>query len=968
MTVPGLLPGWPRIALGVAFNVGGTQAGTPFYTDLTARLRDSWTATAAGRQYEMDAVQAGTASFVLDSTDGALDSTNPGGPYYGSITPFRRVRLTATWPPSQNLLPQGMATGSSLADVQVTNGTRTVATVPAAPSGHTQAIAWTYPAISGAQACGLGATNANWAGADSDAVPVIGQPGQAPGQPWTYTVYASTAIGGQAGLQLSARISWYRQDGTRITPVDSTPVTLPTVPGWTRLTLTATAPAGAVWARPAVISPATTVTTTATTVYLTGAQFEQAAAPTPWADPGVTDPLWSGYVERYQAHWPKGSAYGTVTLACSDALAGLARLTLRPGFQQSLAALNPNFVIPFNEPSGAALFADATGQRPAWTVAATPPGAGSATVTAGSALQGVGFNGAAGPVVTITNPNAGNLANLPGMVINAPAGAAVGPPATGGWTRLIAFRTAATPNGPMALWSSSAPGALMSGGAQVYAGPRSAFAIFINADGTVSAGANNADGSAVITVNVPGIVVRDGNWHLALAKVSADGTMLTLSVDNLAYFNTTTGDCHPTGCTTDTIGGSMVAGFSQGLFTGDIAYAVELPVELDVGTALDLGHGFAQGWTGEASATRAQRILTAAGYPGAVATLNTQTTMGAANFAGQNAGGALQMVADSEAGQVYADPAGTITLAGRRWRYLQTAPAVVFGEMAAAGEVPYLDDIQVDLDPDHVYNTVQVTNQVAPNAPQQPDSYASNPASQAAYFPSSLARTINVQDPNEARYAAAYLAGQYAAPVPRVSRIIVDPSANPTAWPRLLGLQFGARARLMRRPNASPNVISLDTYVEQVEWKGDDQGRLTVTVQQSAAAPYSGWMVAAALHTTLAAPASAGATTVTLSALTGAATNPASAVLPAGTVLTIGYGTPAAEQVTVAPGGVAPTSPGYTTVAVTLTAPLASGHATGDAVCQPLPGSVTLPAGAVYPAALDAAATLTATGGPRAAY
>ncbi|MFB7905237.1 hypothetical protein ACFC1T_02245 [Kitasatospora sp. NPDC056076] len=960
-----MLASWPRLSFAVAFNVGGTSGTVPFFTDLTARLRETWTATQGGRQYEQDAVQAGTATFTLDNTDGALDSANAAGPYAGSIQPYRRVRLTATWPPSQNLLPQGLANGSSLADVQATNGTRTVAAVAAAPSGHTQAIAWVYPAISGGQACGLGATNNNWVGCDSDAVPVLGQPGQVPGQPWTFTVYAAVAAGGQAGLLLNARISWYRQDGTRIAPSDAAAVTVATAPGWTRLAVTATAPSGAVWARPAVISPAPTVTTTATTVYLTGWQFEQAAAATGWADPGTTYPLWAGFVERFQQRW-RGTAYGTVTLPCVDPLAPLARLTLQPGFQQSLANLGPNFLYPFNEPAGSSQFADATGRRPAWTVATSPSGAGGGTVAAGSSLQGVGFVGATGPVVTLSNPNAGASKSPPGVMLSAPAGAAVGPPSSGGWTRLIVFRTTATPAGPMALWSSHGPGALMSGGAQVYAGPRSGFVLLINADGTVTANVNNADSSASISVTVPGNV-RDGNWHLALAKVSPDGSMVTLSVDNTAYFNTTTGDCHPTGCVTDIIAGVMVTGYSTAMFTGDIAYAVEVPVELDVGTALDLGRGFAQGWAGESSATRAQRILTASGYPGSVAALDTQTVMGAANMAGQNAGAALQMVADSEAGQVYADPAGTITLAGRRWRYLQNAPAVVFGEQAAAGEVPYLGDVEVDLDPDHVYNTVQVTNQVAPNAPQQPDSYASNAVSQAAFFPSSLARTINVQDPNEARYAAAYLAGQYAAPVPRVSRITIDPVGTPGVWPKLLALQFGTRARTMRRPNAAAP-IQLDTYVEQVEWKGDDKGGLTVSVQQGAAAPYSGWMVAAALHTTLVAPAAAGAKVVTLAALTGAAANPASAVLPAGTVLTVGYGTAAAEQVTVAPGGVAATSPGYTTVAVTLTAPLANGHITGEAVCQPLPGPVTLPAGAVYPAALDASATLTATGGPRAAY
>ncbi|AUG78100.1 hypothetical protein CFP65_3300 [Kitasatospora sp. MMS16-BH015] len=956
----GTLPAWPRISFGVAFNVGGTQSGTPYWTDLTARLRDSWTATQAGRQYELDAVQSGTATVTLDTTDGALDPTNPAGPYYGMIRPFRRARLAATWPPSRNWLPQGLANGTSTADTQLTGGSRTVATAAPAPTGHTRAVAWSYPVFSGSVSCGLGATTAAFTSCDQDAVPVLGQPGQAPGQQWTFSVYASIATGGPAGLQLSGRISWYRQDGTRITPSDSAPVTLPTAPGWTRITVTAAAPAGAVWARVSLISPATTVTTVAGTVYLTGWQFEQSATVSPWTDPGGTFALWGGYVERWRQRWPKGVAYGTVEVGCVDALAGIARLTLQPSLQQTLAALGPSMMYAFNEPAGATQFADATGRRTARLPLAAPSGAGSATITSGTTVQGAGSVGNAGPVVTITNPNPGQIVSQAGMYIGPPPSGPFGPPATGGWTRIICFRTTVTPSNRMALWTSFAPGAAGGTGSKAY------IELFIDSSGHFNAALSNADGSATSSFGVSDVFCPNGAWHIGIVQLSSDGKTFTVACDNFGYQDSTTGDFHPTGCTTESIGGLVIGSASYLLYSGDLAYAVEIPYEINNDRAFDIGVGFSLGWSGDTSTQRAQRILTMAGYPGQLASLDGVEVMGPANLAGQNAGAALQVVADSEAGQVYADPSGVVTLAGRRWRYLQATPAVVFGD--GPGEVPYLGDVSVDLDPDHVYNTVQVTNQVGAGAEQPPDTFASNSVSAGEYFPSSLARTINVQDQGEPLYAAQYLAGQYAEPQPRVSRVTVDPSSNPGLWPALLGLSFGTRARLNRRPNASPNAIQLDTYVEQLEWKGDDQGQLQLSLQQSAAAPYSGWLIAAALHTTLAAPATAGASTVTLAALTGSAANSAASVLPGGTVLTVGYGTAGAETVTVAPGGVATTTPGYTSVAVTLTAPLARSHVAGEAVCQPLPAGVTLPGTAAYPASLDPAATLTATGGPRAAY
>jgi hypothetical protein len=125
--------------------------------------------------------------------------------------------------------------------------------------------------------------------------------------------------------------------------------------------------------------------------------------------------------------------------------------------------------------------------------------------------------------------------------------------------------------------------------------------------------------------------------------------------------------------------------------------------------------------------------------------------------------------------------------------------------------------------------------------------------------------------------------------------------------------------------------------------------------------------VAASLHTTVAVASTAGANVVTLGALTGSATNPASAVLVPGTQLTLGYGTANAETLTVQ--SVASTTAGYTSVAVTFTAGTAHNHAVNEVVCQPLPNNYAMPPAALagFPASLDAGAKLSATG-PRAAY
>jgi len=954
MAVTGLLASWPRIGFQVAWNLGGLQAGTPYWTDHTSRLVGNWTATQAGRQYELDAVQSGGMTFTLDNSDGTFDSTNASSPLNGSIKPFRLARLIATWPPSQNLTLQDMANGASLANVRNFSGTTlALATgLTAAPSGQTTAIAMTFAAVGATGTGYVQGTTSISTTSDSAATPLVSQTGSLVGQQMTASVYCSALAGGTTNLPMQIRIYWYGQSGVLISSSNGAATVVPVASSWSRLTATATVPAGAVWARLAITNSA--VTSVSNTVYTTGWQFEAAAAATSWTDPGTTYPLWTGYLERTRRKW-NGTAWENIDMVCVDALAGLSRTTLQPSLPAQLLSLGPTRMMPLDEPTGSTQFRDQTGMHAPAKVAQSAWGSG--TLTAGNSISGTGFLGANGPVVTFANPTPSNTAG-PGAYIS--LGAPSGPPRTGGWTRLICFRTTTVPAAgvPMYLWWASAGsfGAASCG-------------LYIDNNQNVNAQATNSAGAQVSSW-VPTVAVCDGNWHMAAIILSPDGKTLNVNVDGAGFFGTSASDCHPTGIASDTLGGTAVpvSRYYGNFFTGDLAYACEVPTN-NVPSFSDIASGFSTGWAGESSAARGQRILTLAGYPKALTALGTQTPMGAANVGGQDAVTALNVVADSEAGQAYTDAAGNVTLAGRLWRYLHSQPDVVFGENFAGGEVPYLgDSVAVDLDPDHIYNTVDVSNQVAPNAPAQPDSLASNATSQQEYFTSSLTRTLNIQDSNGAYYAATYLAQQYAEPQPRISAVTIDPSANPALWPQVLGLGFGSRARLMRRPNNSPNVTQLETFIEQLAWKGDTSGRLQLALQLSAASPYLGWWVVSSLHTTVHTASAIGDTVITLDPLTGSAANPAAAVLPAGTVLTLGYGDPVhQENLTVK--SVAVTTAGYTSVAITFTTAAVHTHAVGAVVCQPLPGGYTLPATtlAAYPASLDANATLSATS-PRVPY
>jgi hypothetical protein len=84
--------GLPTIRVELDLN---QPTGSPSWADVTAYCR-GWSVR-RGRQYERDRVQAGTATITLDNRDRRFDPTHAAGPYFGSLKPLRRMRISATW-------------------------------------------------------------------------------------------------------------------------------------------------------------------------------------------------------------------------------------------------------------------------------------------------------------------------------------------------------------------------------------------------------------------------------------------------------------------------------------------------------------------------------------------------------------------------------------------------------------------------------------------------------------------------------------------------------------------------------------------------------------------------------------------------------------------------------------------------------------------------------------------------------
>jgi hypothetical protein len=83
----------PTIKVEIAFTTKPTES--PAWADVSSYVRA--VETNRGRNMELDTVEAGTATVVLDNRDRRFDQTNSAGPYYGYLVPMRRLRVSAVW-------------------------------------------------------------------------------------------------------------------------------------------------------------------------------------------------------------------------------------------------------------------------------------------------------------------------------------------------------------------------------------------------------------------------------------------------------------------------------------------------------------------------------------------------------------------------------------------------------------------------------------------------------------------------------------------------------------------------------------------------------------------------------------------------------------------------------------------------------------------------------------------------------
>ncbi|MFE9372243.1 hypothetical protein ACFYM2_21085 [Streptomyces sp. NPDC006711] len=942
-----LNPNWPVLeeAWGPYWNA--TTALTPVdrfveVTPTTTSKSDS----KRGRQYELDQIQPGTASTVLSNPAGALDPANTASPFYGRIQPFQPVRRRAMWPPSINLLSQVMATGGDLGGYAV--GTKVTDANILSDTDSSAVVAASATAYQGANVLQFSVPSGTAVGAR---ICLTAEPAALPGQTYTMQMRIRNITPGTS-LQVKAGQGWYLTPltpGTAYTYGSTVTLTGSATAAWTQITVTATAPAGVLGLVVGAMVAATAAATC--TIQVDAWQLEKGSSASAWAQPGVWYPMYLGYANQWKPAF-NGNQYTTVTPSSVDALSLLAQYILDDPLTEALAAAGARFVYRLDEGSGATQFADTTGNCGVAGIINSKNGAGSVTpgtqITATDPINGV-FTGSTGTVTTVTNPSPGVGGLFASSVIDLTTAGIKGPADPTVWTRAIAFRyTGPTPTDGACIWTSMdtqhAPTEALATGSRIF--------LAIGIDNLLYLTIGGPTG-AILSAPFPRNdgtfpTVADGNWHLAVFGWNQSFGEARVSIDGNNWFRTAGSTVTPTGLISDSLGAWYnlgLGGAAGDNFQGDIAFACEFPTYL-LNTDTDAIYAaWKNSFTGDSSNRRYARILKYAGnnigwdiQPGLT------TSMGPADFTGQDAFTALQAVVDTENGAHFVGADGWINFRSRGARYNATAPLCVFGENVAGGEFPY-ETIDLDYDTTHLGN-VAVVSQVSPASKFT----ARDATSVAAYGPRNITRTINSTSSQECQDAASYLVSRYKQPAYRVASLKLHPSAYPALWPVLLGLELGTRVRVIKRPFGAPP-ITIDCFVESIQWDLSDKKDAWCTLQCSPAdlTPYG---LFAAWHTTLKTTVASGVSSITVNNSQDN-TNPLAAQLPAGTQIVLGQNT--ANQETVTISAVGATSAGWTSAVLTLTAPTTKAHTAGDLINE------TLPAGTTDPTTWDAVSAFDAT-------
>ena len=156
----------------------------------------------------------------------------------------------------------------------------------------------------------------------------------------------------------------------------------------------------------------------------------------------------------------------------------------------------------------------------------------------------------------------------------------------------------------------------------------------------------------------------------------------------------------------------------------------------------------------------------------------------------------MQLVADSEGGNLYVSKAGVLTLTARRAAFTDTRSANVQATIQDTGSaLKYGTEVEISYDADNLKNDVTI------NFTGDGQVSQTNTTTIAAFGASSTLIETQLNSPTSANDLATYELGTQGALVPRIQPIDLSPNTADSDWTTILGLELLDRVTFTRTPS-----------------------------------------------------------------------------------------------------------------------------------------------------------------------
>lgn len=253
---------------------------------------------------------------------------------------------------------------------------------------------------------------------------------------------------------------------------------------------------------------------------------------------------------------------------------------------------------------------------------------------------------------------------------------------------------------------------------------------------------------------------------------------------------------------------------------------------------------------GETTGARIGRILDAAGWNTEDRLVDEGDTFVQPTTLEGDVLAQLQLVADTEIGELYVDGGGRVRFRARNALLTDArsnTSQATFGD--AGDELPY-KDLAVSTDDATFFNQVRVTRATRETAegdpPDEPvEQTADDSASQALFYAKTFVPSsapILLTDADTAAYAQ-WLLAVSSEPELRFTEITIEPAVQPAdLWPQALGREIGDRITIVRRPPGGGDPIEMDCFIRGIEHTFGSEEWTTKWTLQSAER-YGGFLV-----------------------------------------------------------------------------------------------------------------------------